>query len=881
MEDRSVRAGDVRRSVIVTGDGNVVALSFGDTGIRLPLRRKQFPPPERRRRPAAGEPPRELDLLVPEAGKLPLIGRKDLFSELQAWLDDEVDISVHAVIGRAGTGKTRLALEFCGAIDRDPDGHGEWIAGFLSPSDLSAVAEALTMHSFKWEQQTLLVVDYAAQCHQALARWLDRLADQKLYRKLRLLLLDREAPEAFGWWHELTTSGPPSRRDLFYMPRPRQLPDLSAPEERRALMAAALQAARELRPGASTVPPIPVTDEDPDFDRRLAQPQFGNPLNLVIAGVIALDHGPGGALALRRLDAARQIARRELRRLTDLARSRYIGEDEMRHIVAFNGLAGGLPIAGLRQMVADELAATHRSTNHLSELLVLLQQELSPRAETAQQPHLATIQPDLIGEAAIVEAFTGDPAKEAEAPEIVCRAYAQCPEPAAQALVRLAQDFAYPIEDPLATDEEKATGGGVMSWLLNLAQQLEDPEQLVSLAIALPYQTTILRELATELTQKLAIYAVYKTQQSKDLVALTNAAGWLNNLAVRLSSLGRREDALAAAEVAVLGHRALVEAQPEAFRPDLAMSLNTLATMLSDLGRREEALAPAEETVRLYGALAEAHPAVFTSDLARSLNNLAIRFSDLGQHEEALAAAQRAVRLYHSLREESPDALTPDLARSLNTLGNMLGDLGRNEEALEAAQEAVRLRRGLAQVRPDAFIPDLAMSLNNLAIRLGRFGRPKEALGASEEAIVLYRALTAARPDAFIPELAASLCTLAKRLSDLRRREEALTAAEEAVRLDRALAEARPDAFNGEFARSLHTLGDLYAEAEKRDLALATLAEAMRLLTPTFLSVPAAVKGIMAGILKSYLLQCETGGWDLELLRPVIEMFLRSMQEET
>jgi hypothetical protein len=98
MGDRSVDARDISRSVVVTGDGNNVALTFGDTGIRLPLRRKQFPPPDRRRRSRAGEPPRELDLLIAEAGRLPLIGRKDLLAELQAWLDDETDISVHALM---------------------------------------------------------------------------------------------------------------------------------------------------------------------------------------------------------------------------------------------------------------------------------------------------------------------------------------------------------------------------------------------------------------------------------------------------------------------------------------------------------------------------------------------------------------------------------------------------------------------------------------------------------------------------------------------------------------------------------------------------------------------------------------------------------------
>ena len=474
MGDRAFHAGDVRQSVVVTGDGNTVALSFGDTGIRLPLRRKQFPPPERRRRPAAGEPPRELDLLVPEAGKLPLIGRKDLFAELQAWLDDETDISVHALIGRAGTGKTRLALEFCGAIDRYPDGQGEWVAGFLSPSDLSAVVETLTTRSFEWEQQTLLVIDYAAQCHQGLARWLDRLADQKLDKKLRLLLLDREAPEAFGWWHELTGSGPPSRRDLFYSLRPRQLPDLSALEERRALMTAALQGARELRPAAPTGPRIPAADEDPDFDLRLGQSQFGNPLNLVMAGVIALDRGPRGALALRRLDAARQLGRRELRRLAELAESRRVSSDVMRHIVAFNGLAGGMSLADLRKSIAGELAASQRSAD-LDALLTLIQQELLPRTGAAHQPRLATIQPDLIGEAAIIETFTGEPSREAEAAEVVRRIYELTREAAAHALIRLAQDFAYPLEDPDATDEEKATGRRIMDWLLNLVREIEHP----------------------------------------------------------------------------------------------------------------------------------------------------------------------------------------------------------------------------------------------------------------------------------------------------------------------------------------------------------------------------------------------------------------------
>jgi len=181
----------------------------------------------------------------------------------------------------------------------------------------------------------------------------------------------------------------------------------------------------------------------------------------------------------------------------------------------------------------------------------------------------------------------------------------------------------------------------------------------------------------------------------------------------------------------------------------------------------------------------------------------------------------------------------------------MLSDLGRREAALTTAEEAVRLYRGLAEARPDAFIPDLARSLSNLAAMLSALGRREAALTAAEEAVRLYRALAEARPDAFIPDLAGSLNNLANMLSDLG---------------------ARPDAFIPDLARSLWVLGDLYGEIEKPDVAIATVAEAIQLLSPTFLKVPAAVIGMMAGMLQSYRAQCAAVGRepDAELLGPAL-----------
>ncbi len=361
---------------------------------------------------------------------------------MQAWIDDEVDISVHALIGRAGTGKTRLALEFCSKTDGDPTAKGGWVAGFLSPTELSSVVETLATRHFVWERPTLLVIDYAAQCHEALARWLDRLAGQKLDTKLRILLLDREAPEGFGWWRELTGSGLNTARErcnLFYAARPRQLPDLSDLEERREVMEAGLQGARDLRSMPSDGPQIPRPEQNPDFDRALAQPQFGNPLALVMAGVIALDHSPRAALALRHLEAARRLGRRELDRFSALAQSWRINSKAIRHIIALNELADGIAVADLRKSVFEELIASHKSVD-LDGILALLEQELPPRIgslEAASSPRLATIQPDLIGEAAIIEAFTGERSRELEAENIVRRAYTLSGEKAAGVLIRV------------------------------------------------------------------------------------------------------------------------------------------------------------------------------------------------------------------------------------------------------------------------------------------------------------------------------------------------------------------------------------------------------------------------------------------------------------
>jgi tetratricopeptide (TPR) repeat protein len=216
--------------------------------------------------------------------------------------------------------------------------------------------------------------------------------------------------------------------------------------------------------------------------------------------------------------------------------------------------------------------------------------------------------------------------------------------------------------------------------------------------------------------------------------------------------------------------------------PDRAELLIHHSNRLSDLGQREDALTAINEAVRVYRALADARPDAFLPNLAGSLNNQSNRLSDLGQREDALTAINEAVRIYRALADARPDAFLPNLAESLNNQSNRLSDLGRHEDALTAINEAVRIRRALADARPDAFLPNLAGSLNNESNRLSDLGRHEDALTAINEAVHIYRALADARPDAFLPNLATSLNYQSTFLSGLRRHEDALTAIHEAVR---------------------------------------------------------------------------------------------------
>jgi tetratricopeptide (TPR) repeat protein len=740
---------------------------------------------------------------------VPLLGREADMDSLMRWADSERDISIRVLIGGAGRGKTRLAIEFARKL-----GAQGWLAGFATDSELDRFRKQSNAAYWAWKAPTLVVIDYAASRADQLHDWIEELVDAKSGFSLRLLLLERQAHRDIGWLATVLESGANDRshaaRSLLDPPEPRELPEIDDTALRRDIFAALLASRRK---DLSVPPP----GNDPEFDWLLRDEKWaGDPLFLMMAGLVAASSGVNASLTLSRADLATTIAQRELDRIGEIAASTGINADDRcpgfsaRHMAVLTTLAQGLTLDNARKLIAAELSALGESAR-VNNIMDALCDALPLRGEDRG---IAPILPDIIGEAAIL-LWLGNggvlPRRGIGALPAIQRT-AGIDQQVSATLVRIAQDFAASGRDE------------PVRWLAALAQGTADLGALMQIAGRLPHQTLALRELATSLYQQIAdeLKAVTGTMIDADLqhnpppedqiTIISHLGTSLTSLGARLSELGRRDGALDATRQAVDIYRRLAQSRPDAFLPDLAMSLNNLGNMLSDLGRREDALDATQQAVDIYRHLAQSRPDAFLPALATSLNNLGIGLADLGRSEEAHDATQQAVDIRRRLAQSRPDTFLPALATSLNNLGGVLSKLGRREDARDATQEALDIYRRLAQSRPDAFLPALATSLNNLGGMLSNLGRRENALNVTQEAVDIYRRLAQSRPDAFLPALARSLGAHAVALAALDRNQEAAAAVTDALQSLLPYLERYPGAFGG-LARAIVAGIERYSEA--------------------------------------------------------------------
>ena len=695
-----------------------------------------------------------------------------------------VDISVAVVTGAGGSGKTRMAAQLC----HDLSTIG-WYTGFLRSTTEVTDKELAALTAVTTE--LLVVVDYAEEARRGLIAQVVS-ALQARESATRIVLTARGADT---WWEE------------FYE---------KAVQDRTVLSNTLLLSIR----GKQEV------KADPWFFGRMyrrAVQRFYYDLNGVVLTDVEVPEGLG--------DTALDVVLRAWLAVcgdNDAAERAMPTRQELYDRVLSNEFArwrkepelGGISRDHLRQAAAT-LSLLGPSRDRVDEVLSRLPEwsdEYLLRSRFAEllvtnllrgdgaEP--VSLRPDPVAERLILEVF-------GKKPELLDQVLP--PDPAKVP----------GLDDPDAEDSV-------------VARAFEMGQQARNACVTLTRASSLDREVALRLARRALRKRPFLWKEALD-VALTQGGPLASALEALIESgatlpLGEIDDAIP------IGHPALAGAALAATRrlatsaewaPDWqAYWANNLSIRLSDVGERNEALVAAREAVELYRALAEDSPAAYTPNLAASLNNLVIRLSAVGEHNEALVAVREAVRLRRALAEASPQAYTPDLAMSLNNLASCLSEVGEHNEALVAAREAVELYRGLAEASSQAYTPDLAASLSNLAAFLSAVGDHNEALGAAREAVRLHRGLAKASPAAYTPDLAMSLHTLAIRLSGVGERGEALGAAREAVELYRGLAKASPQAYTPRLAGSLNNLADILAAGGRPEEAQAVFVEGIDRFSP-------------------------------------------------
>lgn len=299
--------------------------------------------------------------------------------------------------------------------------------------------------------------------------------------------------------------------------------------------------------------------------------------------------------------------------------------------------------------------------------------------------------------------------------------------------------------------------------------------------------------------------------------------------ALKMSGLGRHEEALAEITAAVRLYRELVQFCRPLFRPELAHSLLNRRECLQRLCRPNELLDGTTEAVALYRELSKSDFGRFSEDYGAALNALSIDLNSTGRREEAVTVAANLIKHWYQMDRAGLHPRRELLAGVLCNESVMLEALGRHEEGLVAATEAVSIFRELAEVIPGANRDGLAAALNNLSIRLAMVGRHEEALDPIAEAIVLRRALAASGNTQDRVSLCTSLGNQSNCLAKSGRLEEALDAVTEAVGIMRELAEALPEESAEGLAAWLHNRAMCLGSLGRHEEAFGAASEAVAL----------------------------------------------------
>ena len=591
-------------------------------------------------------------LLLPEHGLVPFVGRDQTVRRLVDWcVTGDADqpaaqarLRLRLLTGPAGSGKSRLAAEVCARLA----GTGGWDVGFVREAAGPAPAGV--------ERASLLVVDDADLAGPMLPELIESLASDRAGPRVRLLLLARHAQPKAGWWARLIRDTRNTAAGLADDPVPLARHQLDQ-ATRREHAAAATDAFGPYGPAGQPAANAP----------DLSDAAFGNPLLVHMTMLLATldrsalpdttatdvrDQVLHGVLNLERNRWAASLRRTGDTDLANLAADAEDNPADADLVRAITATTLAAP-SSERHTLAVLRAAVPELSDAPTSLLGRLYRWLRGLYPADHDGGVAPLRPDLLAEQLLSE--TADLTGLALAILTVL-----IPTPPAVA----------ESGNPAATSTRLPTAG--QTSLAGLLDELTRASGRPSVHTA---TEAILDQALVPLTH-IAITHRHDDPASPLPAALTRTVTAVPRPDLAGSTLALlpwpsrtlADLAAALASQAADLYRRLAEVAPDAYLPDLAMSLNNLAMFLSEVGRRADALAPATEAVTIRRRLAEVAPDAYLPDLAASLNNLAASLSEVGRRADALAPATEAARIFTEFAERFPDRFAESRDTALATL---------------------------------------------------------------------------------------------------------------------------------------------------------------------------------------------------------------------
>ncbi|MFF3315321.1 tetratricopeptide repeat protein [Streptomyces sp. NPDC003035] len=811
---------------------------------------------------------------------VPFTGREAELADLRAWRDQGPRLAVRWMHAPGGQGKTRLAARFA---DETQDGGWRVVAATNGPGSVQPPpgSQDLTLEE---RDGVLLIVDYADRWPLTHLAWL--FSNALLHRpgvRARVLLLARTAD---AW--------PAVRASLANLQAGTSSHLLSEPPDGSAMYTAARDAFA-VRYG---VPPAPGPP-----------PAYGLALALHMAALVSVDahaHGRRPPTDLAGLTVY-LLDREHLHWATLHARGgRYATPPPVMNRAVFAAAltgtldrpAGSAVVAGLETGLSPGRVLDDHAFCY-------------PAAEPERGTVLEPLYPDRLAEDFLALTLPGHdadyPAMDWAVPTAASLAGAHAGRAitflasAAQRWPHVGPEHLYPLLTR-APGLAVAAGGAALSALAALD---DIPLRLLAaIEERLPARHPDLDAGMAALMRR-----TVDTVLAHDDSPAARATGYYH-LSTRLLNAGQVDEALVAAERAVLAQREIPDDIPAAavalarlvkclalsgqptkavevtetcvavferlaeedarWAGDHAALLVDQGIWLSMTGRHREALAVGERAVAAWRRIVASDP-VHEEHLAQALQNFGNYLAEVGRWPEAAEATQEALVISLRLAERDPAAHEPDLAGLLINLANQWGAQGRQADALMLSAMAVTLLRGLAEVNAAAHEPTLGNALTNLGIDLAQVGRLPEAVDASAEAVAVLRRLAAGNLAAHSPGLAQALSTLANHLLGVDRPAEALAAADESVSIRERLYGEYPDLHRAGLAQSLSYLALCLEATGRRPEGLAATLCAVELYRTAFVGSPAAYTFDLARTLHNLGHFLALGGRTEEALGPLDE----------